>query len=143
MVRPYGAGSAEVLTYSMSRKAAPRQKPATPEEEMVTTRFKTVFRPGRQFFRQWRKHRGLTLEEAGEKTGMTAGNISAMERGAQGYTPSGLQALAEIYETSPGWLLEVNPLERESPNLLSIWDKATDSQRKMIVDLARTVVNGR
>ena len=97
----------------------------------------------RQFFRQWRKYRGLTLEQVEEKTGMTAGNISAMERGAQGYSPAGLQALADVYETSPGWLLEVNPLERDSPNLLSIWDNATDPQRKMIVELARTVVGGR
>jgi hypothetical protein len=71
---------------------------------------------------------------------MTAGNLSAMERGAQGYTTTGLQALASVYETSPGWLLEVNPLDRESPSLLSIWDRATDTQRQMIVELARTVV---
>jgi hypothetical protein len=48
--------------------------------------------------------------------------------------------LANVYQTSPGWLLEVNPLDRDSPNLLSIWGEATDAQRKMIVDLARTVV---
>jgi transcriptional regulator with XRE-family HTH domain len=110
---------------------------------IVATRFKTDIKPPQQFFREWRKHREMTLEQAAEKAGMTAGNISAMERGAQGYTPGGLQALAEVYETSPGWLLEFNPLERNSPDLLSIWGKATDSQRKMIVKLARTVVSSR
>ena len=70
---------------------------------------------------------------------MTAGNISAMERGEQGYTPAGLQALAEVYQTSPGWLLEVNPLD-DSNGIFPIWDKATDAQRRMIVELAKTVV---
>ena len=120
-------------TYSMAKRI-------TPPPPKVITRFKTVIRPSRQFFREWRKHRGMTLEKAAEKAGMTAGNLSAMERGVQGYTTPGLQSLADVYETSPGWLLDVNPLDRESPSLLSIWDKATDSQRKMIVELARTVV---
>ena len=118
----------------MSRKAKPAK------DMLVTTRFKTVFRPPQQFFLEWRQHRGMTLEQVAEKAKMTAGNISAMERNAQGYTPAGLQALAEVYQTAPGWLLEVNPLDRESPNFLLVWDKATDSQRKMIVELARTVV---
>jgi transcriptional regulator with XRE-family HTH domain len=73
---------------------------------------------------------------------MTAGNLSAMERGAQGYTPDGLEALAQVYKTSPGWLLEVNPLD-DKYGLLPIWDKADDSQRETIVDLAQTVVKRR
>lgn len=123
-----------LLLYSMSKKTKPAK------DMVVTTRFKTVFRPPRQFFWEWRQHRGMTLEQVAEKAKMTAGNISAMERGAQGYTPAGLQALAEVYQTSPGWLLEVNPLETNNPHLLSIWDRATEPQRKMIVELARTVV---
>ena len=122
-----------MLTYSMAKRTIP-------PPQTVTTRFKTVIRPPRQFFKEWRKHRGMTLEQVAEKAGMTAGNLSAMERNEQGYSPSGLQALADVYQTNPGWLLDVNPLDRDSPNLLSIWDKATDTQRKMIVELARTVV---
>ena len=38
---------------------------------------------------------------------MTAGNISAMERGAQGYTQAGLEALAGVYECDPGQLITV------------------------------------
>ena len=131
-----------VLVSSMSKKTTPLPIPIKDKNEFVTTRFKTVIRPPRQFFRQWRKYRGLTLEQVADKAGMTAGNISAMERGEQGYTPSGLQVLANVYRVNPGWLLDINPLERENPNFLQIWDKATDPQRRMIVDLARTVVGG-
>jgi len=111
-------------------------------KNLVTPRFKDVIRPPRQFFREWRKYRGMTLEEAAPQANMTAGNLSAMERGAQGYTPEGLEALANVYRTSPGWLLEVNPLE-DKPGMLSIWDRASDSEKEMIVNLAKTVVKGR
>jgi hypothetical protein len=37
----------------------------------------------RTYFREWRKYRGHTLEVAAELSGMSVGNISAMERGAQ------------------------------------------------------------
>jgi transcriptional regulator with XRE-family HTH domain len=81
----------------------------------------------------------MTLEEVAAASGMTAGNISAMERGEQGYTPAGLQALAEVYQTSPGWLLEVNPLD-DGEGLMSIIGRANDSQRKMIAEIAQTIV---
>lgn len=113
-----------------------------PRRTLVTPRFKGTIRPPKQFFREWRKHRGMTLEEAAPLANMTAGNLSAMERGAQGYTPEGLEALANVYRTSPGWLLEVNPLE-DKPGMLSIWDRASETEKEMIVDLAKTVVKGR
>lgn len=124
-----------MLNYSMTKRPAPK-KP------LVKPRFKEVIRPPKQFFKQWRKHRGMTLEQAAPLANMTAGNLSAMERGAQGYTPDGLEALANVYKTSPGWLLEVNPLE-DKHGFLPIWDKADDDQRETIVDLAQTVVKRR
>ena len=40
---------------------------------------------------------------------MTAGNISQLERGTQGYSQSGLEALAEAYGCDPGQLLSQPP----------------------------------
>jgi|SRR5437868_7164023 len=103
----------------------------------VTTRFKARVRR-RTFFKEWRKHRGLTLERAAELAGMTAGNLSAMERGAQGYTQDGLEALADAYKTSPGWLTDVDPTRDES--LMPIWESAKPADRQKIVDIARTII---
>jgi transcriptional regulator with XRE-family HTH domain len=129
-----------VITYSMTRKTTPLPKKPDTKKDHVRTRFKTVIRPPRQFFRQWRKYRGnMTLEEAAGKAGMTAGNLSAMERGEQGYTPAGLQALAEVYQTSPGWLLEVNPLE-EGEGLMTILGRASETEKRMIADIAKTII---
>lgn len=124
-----------MLNYSMTKRPAPKQ-------QIVTTRFKAVIRPPKQFFRQWRKHRGMTLEQAAPLANMTAGNLSAMERGTQGYTPDGLEALAQVYRTSPGWLLEVNPLE-DKVGFLQLWERADETQRETIMDLAQTVMKRR
>jgi transcriptional regulator with XRE-family HTH domain len=114
------------LNYGMAKKTVKR----------VVPRFKTrVRRP--TFFRQWRKKRDMTLEEAAEKAGMTPGNLSAMERGAQGYTQDGLEALAEAYGVAPGWLTDADPDKMDS--LLPIWESAKPGQRVQILEIAKTI----
>jgi transcriptional regulator with XRE-family HTH domain len=65
------------------------------------------------FLREWRKHRKLTLEVAAQRAGMTPGNLSQMERGTQGYSQAGLEALADVYECDPGQLLSTDPSEEK------------------------------
>ncbi len=103
----------------------------------VVPRFKAQARR-RTFFKEWRKHRGLTLEAAAERAGMTAGNISAMERGAQGYTQDGLEALAYAYQTEPAHLLNVVPGRDDA--IFSIWENAKPGERQMIVEIAQTIL---
>lgn len=113
--------------YSMARKKTPRLVP----------QFKTrVLR--KTFFRAWRKKSGMTLEQVAEKAGMTTGNLSAMERGAQGYTQAGLEALADTYGVPPGWLTDIDPAN--VTDILPIWQNAKPSDRKKIVDIATTIV---
>ena len=112
-----------MLNYSMAKKVISRLKPVP--------RFRT-------FFKEWRKYRGLTLEAAAERAGMTAGNLSAMERGAQGYTQAGLEGLAHAYNCDPGQLLTVNPSDGEA--IWSIWERAKTADRAKIVDIAKTIV---
>lgn len=101
----------------------------------VVPRFKPARRP--TYFRAWRKYRGYTLEQAAELSGMSIGNISAMERGAQGYTQDGLEALAEAYHATPGQLLTVDP---EQSDIWSIWETAKNGDRQKIVEIAKTIV---
>lgn len=63
----------------------------------------------RHFIRQWRKYRGLTLEQLGERIGVTAGALSQLERGDINYTQPMLEALAEELKTSPGALVSWPP----------------------------------
>lgn len=110
-----------MLNYSMAKKVNPNFKP--PRQ--------------RTFFKEWRKHRNMTLEQAGEAAGMTAGNISAMERGSQNYTQEGLERLAVAYDCQAAHLIMVNPLNSE---IWSIWEIAKPADRQKIVDIAKTIV---
>lgn len=80
----------------------------------------------------------MTLEAAAERAKMTAGNLSAMERGAQGYTQSGLEALADAYRCDPGQLLTVDPTRDDA--IWSIWELAKPGDRQKIVDIAKTII---
>jgi transcriptional regulator with XRE-family HTH domain len=91
------------------------------------------------FFKQWRKYRSYTLEQAAEISGMSIGNISAMERGAQGYSQAGLEALANAYNCSPGQLLMVDPTNND---IWSIWEKAKTGDRQKIVEIAKIITGG-
>jgi len=103
----------------------------------VTPRFKNRIRR-QTFFKEWRKYRALTLEQAAERADMTAGNLSAMERGAQGYTQAGLEALADAYACDPGQLLTVDPTKGDA--IWSLWERAKPGDRQKIVDIANTIV---
>jgi len=55
----------------------------------------------RVFFREWRKHRGLTQEQAAERMEFTQESISRLERGYVGYTQESLEAMAFAYGCDP------------------------------------------
>lgn len=92
----------------------------------------------RTFLREWRRYRGLTLEAAADRAGMTAGNLSAMERGAQGYTQPGLEALADAYNAEPGWLLNVDPTKGDA--IWSLWERAKPGEREQVEAVVRALI---
>lgn len=69
---------------------------------------------------------------------MTAGNISAMERGTQNYTQAGLEALAEAYNCEPAHLIMVDPSKDDA--MFSLWEQAKVGDRQKIVEIARTII---
>jgi transcriptional regulator with XRE-family HTH domain len=90
----------------------------------------------------------MTLEVAAQRAGMTAGNLSAMERGTQGYTQPGLEALAEAYDCDPGQLLMQRPvgdapqidlpIERKLlPTFIRKWRKHRGQTLAAVADLAK------
>lgn len=91
----------------------------------------------RTFIRQWREHRGLTLEQLADRVEMTPSYLSMFERGQRGYTQNTLEALAVALQTDTASLLMRDPTDEEA--VWSIWDAAKPSERKMIVDIAKTI----
>jgi transcriptional regulator with XRE-family HTH domain len=110
----------------------------------VTTRFKGGPRYRLTYIRQWRKAKSMTLEalaeRVGEKVGgMTHASLSRIERGLQPYSQPILEAIAdELTGGDVGSLLMRDPSD---PNAIwSIWERAKPGERKMIVDIANTIL---
>ena len=91
----------------------------------------------RTFIREWRKHRGLTLEQLADRVEMTASYFSMLERGQRGYTQETLEAIAEALQTTDASLLMRNPLDEGAE--WSLWDQAKPGERKMAIEILKTV----
>lgn len=96
---------------------------------------KRTFR--RTFIREWRKHRGLTLEQLADRLEMTASHFSMLERGQRGYTQETLEAIADTLQTSAASLLMRNPELDEAE--WSLWDQAQPGERHLALELLKTV----
>jgi transcriptional regulator with XRE-family HTH domain len=91
----------------------------------------------RTYIRQWRQHRNLTLEKLADRVGMTASALSYLERGQSAYTQETLERLAEALMTDPASLLMRNPEDDEA--IWSIWDQASEGERRQIAALVRSL----
>lgn len=110
----------------------------------VTTRFKGAPRYKLTFIRQWRESKSMTLEALAERVGhkiggMTHASLSRIERGLQPYSQRILEAIAD--ELTGGDVASLLMRDPSDPNAIwSIWDQAKPGERKMIVDIAKTIV---
>ncbi len=114
-------------------------------DKQVRPRFKKRLHP-RHFIKEWREYRGLTQAQLAERVGMTQGNISQLERGIQGYSVAGLNALAEALNCTTWQLLNVDPGKpgiksgSDDELLWSIWEQAKPAERAQIVSVAKALV---
>jgi transcriptional regulator with XRE-family HTH domain len=111
----------------------------------VVTRFKAATRPKAHFILEWRKFRHLTQDQLSERLREAQGlvitreSLSRIERGRQPYSETILRALAaELTGGDPASFLIRNPADPEG--IWSIWDKARPAERKLIVELAKTLI---
>jgi transcriptional regulator with XRE-family HTH domain len=92
----------------------------------------------RTFFKQWRHHRNLSQERLAERLETSVASISRIEAGKQPYTQDFLEALAVALQTDPASLIMRDPTEPDA--LWSLWDNAKQGEKKMILDIVRTIV---
>lgn len=91
----------------------------------------------RTFIKEWRVHRGLSQEQLASRLDTSVASISRIESGTQPYTQDVLEAIAEALNTDVASLLMRNPIDPEA--IWNLWDKAKPGERRMIIDIARTV----
>jgi transcriptional regulator with XRE-family HTH domain len=90
------------------------------------------------YIREWRHHRGLTLEQLAYRVGMTHASLSRVERGLQDYTQGLLEALAAELGTDAASLLMRDPTDSEA--LWSLWDIAQPGQKAQLLEIAKTLL---
>jgi transcriptional regulator with XRE-family HTH domain len=91
----------------------------------------------RHFIRQWRKHRGLTLEQLAERIGMSHQNLGKIERGKVPYNQTLLEALSEELNCELLDLVIRDPASTEP--IMSIWATLDAVQKRQILEIIQTL----
>ena len=89
------------------------------------------------FIREWRKHRGLTQEQLAERIGMDKSYLSKIESGKRRYDQPFLEAAAVVLQCEPADLIIRDPSDPDG--IWSIWDGLEPTQRKQVVEIAKTL----
>jgi transcriptional regulator with XRE-family HTH domain len=66
------------------------------------------------YLREWRKFRGLTLEELGHRIGTSKGRVSDIERGARRYNEDLIEQFAKALDCEPWELIGRDPTNEKS-----------------------------
>lgn len=112
--------------YMAKKSKAPAREPAM------------VYR--KTFVREWREHRGMTLEQLAERAGTTHATLSRLERGKQPYGQALLEAIAKVLGTDVPSLIRGGPADAEE--IRAIMDAEPD-ERAMIAELAKAATKRR
>jgi transcriptional regulator with XRE-family HTH domain len=93
------------------------------------------------FIRQWRQHRGYSLDQLAERVPMDKGNLSKVERGLLPYNQDLLERLADALQTDPASLLMRDPTNQDA--IWSIWDRASAVERAQLEGVANALLESR
>lgn len=92
----------------------------------------------RNYLRAWREKKKLTQEELADLAGTTKAVISLLENEKRPLSSKWLRLFAAVLGTTPGRILDINPLEVDA-EILEAWDKLRDEDRPRAVRLLRSL----
>lgn len=95
----------------------------------------------RTFIRQWREHRGYSLDRLAGMVPMDKSNLSKVERGFLPYNQEMLERLAEALTTDPASLLMRDPTKQDA--IWTIWEHASPGERIQIEAVAQALIQRR
>ena len=94
------------------------------------------------YFKEWRKHRNLTLERLAERINVTIGALSQLENGTTNYTQPMLEALADALYCQPADLImrppSVDAELKLAPEVALLWDQIPVADRDQALRILRT-----
>lgn len=86
---------------------------------------------------EWRTFRGWTVEELAERSGLSTGTISGIERGDVGFSEESILALARAIGCTVGELFDVDP--NETAGFWQTWSKMTQDERQWASRMIETM----
>lgn len=93
------------------------------------------------YIREWRKHRGLTLEQLAELIGMTHQNLGKIERYKVPYSQPLLEHLAEALRTDAASLIARDPSSPQE--LWALFDELTEPERRQGIEVLKALRGSR
>ena len=94
---------------------------------------------GENFLKAWREHAKLTQAQLAEKVGTNSNMIGYLETGERGLSLKWLRRLAPALDINAGMLAQYDPADL-SDDIIEIWAKASNRDRKRLVELAKLIV---
>lgn len=101
----------------------------------------------RTFLREWREHRGKTqaqvvaqLEFIGGDLPTTTASLSRLENGKQPYSQPIIEALAEIYDVDPEYLIARDPTK--DGEVVDFVGRLDERQQQQVLALAKAMTQG-
>jgi transcriptional regulator with XRE-family HTH domain len=93
------------------------------------------------YIRQWRNHRGYSLDQLAARVPMDKGNLSKVERGILPYNQELLERLADALMTDPASLLMRDPSQADA--IWSLWDSASAGEKREIESIAAALIRAK
>jgi transcriptional regulator with XRE-family HTH domain len=100
---------------------------------------KPIHRP--TYIRQWRQHRGYSLDKLADMVPMDKSNLSKVERGILPYNQEMLERLADALMTDAASLIMRDPTRDGA--IWSIWERASQGERVQIEAIAQALIAAR
>lgn len=91
------------------------------------------------YLRAWREFRQMSQDDLAQKLDTAKGVISLLENGKRPLSDKWLRRLAEVLETRPGHILDVDPHELDN-DIVDIWTSLSKDDRAQAARILRTFV---
>lgn len=91
--------------------------------------------------REWREHRGLTLEQLAGRLddAMSAGNLSRLERGLIPYSQETLELIAQALDVAVADLFDRAPPSKELEEWLALLEKLAGEKRAQALRVVKAL----
>lgn len=89
--------------------------------------------------RAWREFRQMSQDDLANRLDTTKGVISLLENGHRPLSDKWLHRLAEVLETRPGHILDIDPHEMDN-DIVDIWTRLSQRDRLQAASILRTFI---